>query len=286
MSREIEFDGRREMLMKSRVVRFVVPVIALGLVPIGEVGARTAEQRCSPATIRLTAPWKPAREPEYVASFGDFTPNFEVEPDERWEQLGEHRTSSILEVRTEVETRCDADACRTCAVAITARIGFEPSEILLHEDLRENRCARTLVWRHEQEHAAVTRRAQAMTMEKARLNLAWARSRQAGHVSAAGREESGQENVMRRVERDLMDALQEAVDYSDKANARLDRPERYRRESRRRWKRCRGRQFANRRRLSVSNRQALRTLRCRIGSISSRAAVSARRYYRGRTVSI
>ena len=92
-----------------------------------------------------------------------------------------------------------------------------------------------------QEHAAVTRRVQAMAMEKARLDLAWARSRQAGHVSAAGREEAGQENVVRRVERNLMDALQEAVDYSDKANARLDRPERYRHESRRQWKRCRGR---------------------------------------------
>ena len=54
----------------------------------------TGATTCRPATIRLTQPWRPDKEPEFVASFGAFTPDFEVEPDEQWEQLGEHRTSS------------------------------------------------------------------------------------------------------------------------------------------------------------------------------------------------
>lgn len=227
--------------MKSKLMQIVVPAIALGLIPAGEAEGRMEKQQCRPSTIRLTAPWRPAKSPEYVASFGEFTPNFEAEPDEQWEQLGEHRTSSILEFSTEFETWCDVNTCRTCVAGINARIGFSPSEIRLHEDLRRNRCARRLTWRHEKEHEAVTRRAQAMAVEEARLNLAWARNRQVAHVYPASRGEAGQEKVMRRVEQDLMRALQKAVDYSDGANASLDRPERYRRESRWRWKLCRDR---------------------------------------------
>ena len=213
--------------------------LALLLVPAAEAKSPTGTKDCGPATVELSKPWRPAREPEYVASFGDFTPDFQVEPDEQWEQLGEHRTGSILEVSTKVETRCDANTCRTCVVAITARIGFEPSEILLHENLRRNHCARKLVRRHEEDHQAVTRRAQAMVLEDARFNLAWARSRHAAHVSPVSQGKSGQEEIMHKVERDLMRALRRAVDYSDEANARLDRPEQYRRESRRRWRDCR-----------------------------------------------
>lgn len=227
--------------MRWKVVRFVVPVIALVLAPPGKAEVPTEEQECGPSTIQLTAPWRPAKDPVYVASFGEFRPDFTVEPDEQWEQLGEHRTGSILEVSTEVESSCDTNTCRTCVVAITARIGFTPSEIRLHEDLRRNDCARKLTWRHEEEHAAVTRRAQAMALEEARLNLAWTRYRQAAHVTPASRRKAGQETVMQRVEQDLMRALEKAVDYSDRANAHLDRPERYRRESRRRWSLCRGR---------------------------------------------
>ena len=108
-------------------------VIAQPPALVGESESQTGEKVCRPATIRLTQPWRPANEPEYVASFGAFTPDFEVEPDEQWEQLGEHRTSSIVEVSTEVETWCNMNTCRTCVVAITARIGFAPSEIRLHE---------------------------------------------------------------------------------------------------------------------------------------------------------
>ena len=204
-----------------------------------ESGSGAGAKTCRPATIRFTQPWKPEKEPEYVASFGAFTPDFEVEPDEQWEQLGEHRTSSVLEARTKVETRCDMNACRTCVVAITARIGFTPSEIRLHEGLRRDHCARALTIQHEQEHAAVTRKAQAIAVDEARRNLAWARYRQAAHVGPAGGEEAAQQEVIRRVEQDLMRALQKAVDYSDRANARLDQPERYRRESRRQWRLCR-----------------------------------------------
>ena len=57
-----------------------------------ESGSGAGAKTCRPATIRFTQPWKPEKEPEYVASFGAFTPDFEVEPDEQWEQLGEHRT--------------------------------------------------------------------------------------------------------------------------------------------------------------------------------------------------
>lgn len=241
MSRGVEIDKRRETSMRWNFVQIVAPLIALGLAPAGEAENRTGERRCRPSTIQLTAPWRPAKEPVYVASFGEFRPDFTVEPDEQWKQLGEHRTSSILEVSTEVESWCDTNTCRTCIVAITARIGFTPSEIRLHEDLRRNDCARKLTRRHEEEHAAVTRRAQAMALEEARLNLSWTRYRQAAHVTPASRRKAGQEEVMQRVERDLMRALQKAVDYSDKANANLDRPERYRRESRWRWRLCRGR---------------------------------------------
>ena len=62
--------------------------------------------------------------------------DFGVEPDERWEQLGEHRTDAILEVDTDAETRCDPNTCRTCVTTVIARIGFAPSEIRLHEELR------------------------------------------------------------------------------------------------------------------------------------------------------
>ena len=86
----------------------------------GDSQSRTGTSRCRPAVIRLTQPWRRAKEPVYVASFGAFTPDFEVEPNEHWKQLGEHRTSSILEASTEVETSCDASTCRTCVVAITA----------------------------------------------------------------------------------------------------------------------------------------------------------------------
>ena len=43
------------------------------------------------------------------------------------------------------------------------------------------------------------------------------------------------------IELTLMRALEKAVDYSDRANAQLDQPERYRRESQERWRRCRSR---------------------------------------------
>ena len=216
-------------------------VIAQPPTLVGESESQTGEKVCRPATIRLTQPWRPAKEPEYVASFGAFTPDFEVEPDEQWEQLGEHRTSSILEVSTDVETWCDMNTCRTCVVAITARIGFAPSEIRLHEDLRRNYCARKLTMQHEEDHAAVTRRAQAIAVEEARRNLAWARYRQAAYVSPASGGEAAQQEVMRKVEQDLMRALQKAVDYSERANAHLDQPERYRRESRWQWRLCRSR---------------------------------------------
>ena len=208
---------------------------------VGEWESETADTMCRPATIRLTQPWRAAKEPEYVASFGAFTPDFEVEPDEQWERLGEHRTRSVLEVSADAETWCGMNVCRTCLVAITARIGFAPSEIRLHEDLRRNHCARKLTMQHEQAHAAVTRRAQAIAVEEARRTLAWARSRHPAHVSSVSGGKAAQQEVMRKVEQDLMRALQTAEEYSDRANARLDHPERYRRESRRQWRVCRSR---------------------------------------------
>ena len=216
-----------------------VPAVAPPRTRADESESRSGAKTCRPATIRLTQPWRPETEPDYVASFGAFAPDFEVEPDEQWEQLGEHRTSSILEASTKVQTRCDRSTCRTCVVEITARIGFAPSEIRLHEDLRGNYCARALTIQHEQEHAAVTRKAQAIAVEEARRNLAWARYRQAAHVSPAGGQKAAQQEVIRKVEQNLMRALQKAVDYADRANALLDQPERYRRESQRQWRLCR-----------------------------------------------
>ena len=205
----------------------------------GESESQTGEQVCRPATIRLTQPWRPAKDPEYVASFGEFTPDFAVHPDEQWKQLGEHRTSSILEISPRIETRCNMGTCLTCVVAITARIGFTPSEIRLHEDLRRNYCARKLTMRHEKEHEAVTRRAQTIAVEEARRNLAWTTQRQAAHVSPASGAQTAQQEVMRKIEQDLRRALQKAEDYSERWNAHLDQPERYRRESRRQWTLCR-----------------------------------------------
>lgn len=272
--------------MKWQIVRIAVPAMVLALAPTGEVGSQTEKRKCGPATIQLTSPWQPAKDPKYVASFGEFRPDFTVEPDEQWEQLGEHRTSSILEVSTEVESWCDTDTCHTCVVAITALIGFTPSEILLHEDLRRNDCARKLTWRHEEEHAAVTRRAQAMALEEARRNLAWARHRQAAHVTPESRRKTGQEEVMHRVEQDLMRALQKSVDYSERANARLDQPDRYRRESRWRWKLCRGRKHGSIR--AQTTRNAISRFRARrpVPRVRPPAASWTRRYYRGRIISI
>ena len=115
--------------MHWKQLRAAAFAVALVLVSAGEAEGRTRSEKCRPATIELTSPWRPAKAPEYVASFGDFTPDFEVEPDERWKQLGEHRTDAILEVDTKVETRCDSNTCRTCVTTISARIGFTPSEI-------------------------------------------------------------------------------------------------------------------------------------------------------------
>ncbi|MDE0458635.1 MAG: hypothetical protein OXI15_15180 [Chromatiales bacterium] len=211
---------------------------AVALMSAGEAGDRTRHESCSPPTIELTSPWRPAKVPAYVASFGDFTPDFRVEPDEQWEQLGEHRTDAILEVETEVETRCDSDTCRTCVAAISARIGFTPSEIRLHEELRRNRCARKLTMLHERQHESVARKAQAMAVREAKYNLRWARSSHAAHVTRASGREAGQEELIRKVYEDLERALEKAVAYADAQDERLDRPERYRRESRRQWRIC------------------------------------------------
>ena len=212
--------------------------LALVLAPAGEAEGRTASEKCRPATIELTSPWRPAKGPEYVASFGDFTPDFGVEPDERWEQLGEHRTNAILQVDTEVETRCDSNACRTCVTTISARIGFTPSVIRVHEELRRNRCARKLTMQHERLHEAVTRKAQAMAVREAKYNLRWARYPHAARVTPASGREAGQEELMRKVGEDLARALETAMAYADSENSRFDRPERYRRESQKQWRIC------------------------------------------------
>lgn len=212
--------------------------VALALVPAGEAEGQIRSEKCGPATIELTSPWRPAKNPEYVTSFGDFTPDFRVEPDERWKQLGEHRTDAILQVDTEVETRCDLNTCRTCVTTISARIGFTPSEIRLHEELRGNRCAWKLTMQHERQHEAVTGKAQAMAVREAKRNLRWARYPHAAHVTRSRGREAGQEHVMRKVSEYLTRALEKAMAYADAENTRLDRPERYRRESRKQWRIC------------------------------------------------
>ena len=218
-----------------RPAAFAVALV-LVFVPAGEAASEILSEKCRPATIELTTPWRPAKAPEYVESFGEFTPDFGVEPDERWEQLGEHRTDAILAVDAEVEIRCDPNTCRTCVTTINARIGFTPSEIRLHESLRRNRCARKLTMLHERQHEAVTREAQAMAVREARRNLRWATYPHAGHVTPASGREAGQEALMRRVSEDLTRALEKAIAYDEAENARLDLPERYRRESRRQWR--------------------------------------------------
>ena len=221
--------------MEKIIVSFAV---ALVLVAAGEAEGQVRSEKCGPATIELTSPWRPAKAPEYVASFGDFAPDFRVEPDEQWEQLGEHGSDAILEVDTEVRTRCDANTCRTCVTTISAHIGFTPSEIRLHEALRRNRCARKLTMQHERQHEAVTRKAQAMAVREAKRNLRWARYPHAGHVTRPSGREAAQEEIMRKVGEDLSQALEKAMAYADAENTRLDRPERYRHESRKRWRIC------------------------------------------------
>ena len=55
--------------------------------------------------------------------------------------------------------------------------------------------------------------------------------------SASGRE-AGQEEIMRKVSEDLTRALEKAMAYEEAENTRLDRQERYRRESRKQWRIC------------------------------------------------
>ena len=233
--------GKRTLHRTSAWPAAVAVAVALVLAPPVEAESRTGNQECRSPTIKLTKPWRPARDPTYVESFGAFTPDFEVEPDERWEQLGQHRTSSVLEVRTEVNTRCDTKTCRTCVTRITARIGFTPSEIRLLKDLRRNNCAWRLVMLHEEQHEAVTRKAQVMAVEEAKRNLAWARHRHAAHVTPAAGQKAGQEEVMHKVQQDLTRALETAIEYSTSENTRIDLPEQYRRESRRQWRICHNR---------------------------------------------
>ena len=231
---------RKRALHCTRVWPAVV-ALALALAPTGETESQAGRKECRPPTIRLMKPWRPAGDPKYVATFGAFTPDFEVEPDERWKQLGEHRSSAVLEVSTEVNTRCGKKTCRTCVKKITARIGFTPSEIRLLEELRRSYCAWRLTMLHEEQHAAITRNAQELAVKEAKRHLAWARYRHAAHVTPANRRKAGQEEVMRKVEQDLMHALQTAVEYMNDENERIDQPERYRSESRRQWRICRNR---------------------------------------------
>ena len=91
---------------------------------------------------------------------------------------------------------------------------------------------------HERQHETVTRKAQAMAVSEAKYNLRWARYPHAARVTRASGREAGQEELMRKVGEDLTRALEKAMAYADAENTRLDRPERYRHESRQRWRIC------------------------------------------------
>ena len=67
--------------------------VALVLVPARESEGQTRSENCRPATIELTSPWRPAKVPEYVASFGDFTPDFGVEPTPKQQRFVEEYRS-------------------------------------------------------------------------------------------------------------------------------------------------------------------------------------------------
>ena len=196
---------------------------------------------CKAAAIELTGPWEPAAKPNYVTNFTSFTPDFDSEPHEQWETLGLHETSEFLEWSMQYQNQCGTNTCRACVVAITATIGYTPSVITLHEDLRRNHCARTLVMRHEQEHAAITGTAQGMVLKKARQNLRWASRAHPGRVVQPNTEEREIDKVMAKISEDLTRAFDQARAYSTKANDQLDQPKRYLRESQERWRRCRRR---------------------------------------------
>ncbi len=196
---------------------------------------------CSAATLALTGPWAPPGEPRYVTKFesglGEEWERYGG-PHERWMQTGEHESNSVLEVQTEFETWCFVNMCRTCLTEITASIGFTPSVIRLHEKLRRNRCQRNFTMHHELGHAEITRKAQAIALQEARQNLMWT---QEGYPPIKARENSlhtGASQLSRKVHEDLAQALNTATSYSNRANARLDHPARYVRESREAHRRC------------------------------------------------
>ena len=83
-----------------------------------------------------------------------------------------------------------------------------------------------------------TRKAQAMAVREAKRNLRWASYPHAGRVTRASEREAAQEAIMRKVGEDLAQALETAMAYADAENTRLDQPEQYRRESRKRWRLC------------------------------------------------
>ena len=216
----------------------------------------TRSEQCRPATIELTsamAPGQGSRSMSRASGTSRRTSGLN-------RTNGGNSSASTAPTPSCTSTRqsrlrCDPNTCRTCVTAISARIGFTPSEIRLHEELRRNRCARKLTMQHERQHEAVTGKAQAMAVREAKYNLRWARYPHAARVTPASGREAGQEELMRKVGEDLARALETAMAYADSENSRLDRPERYRRESRRQWRICGDRQAAIEPSPTVSQRQ-------------------------------
>ena len=86
---------------------------------------------------------------------------------------------------------------------------------------------------HEKRHAAVTRRAQRLAVERARRYLRWATGNQAGVTSTIDGRAASQREALERVDAALSRALDEAIAYGEKENDKLDQPERYLAESNR-----------------------------------------------------
>lgn len=144
----------------------------------------------------------------------------------------------MLEVETGVETWCGLEGCRSCVEWVRARIGFTPSEVLLHHDLRGGACARGLTLEHELAHVEVMREAQARVLRNAHRSLAWATVDPPGRTAPMGDRKRTQAALIDRVEASLASALAEAVAHADAASARLDHPARHRHDSRRQRALC------------------------------------------------
>ena len=150
---------------------------------------------CEPARVELSGFWKPTSTFEY----------FPADPPQGHPRrrdatvAGLHETAERMDVRIGLALRCLDERCQVCVSSVEGRIGYEPSRLGLRADLADNDCLRAHVLAHEQRHAAVTRKAEAHALRRARELLAWVRRAHPGHFVARSETDDGQRQMHSRV---------------------------------------------------------------------------------------